>query len=103
MPARFSPEAIRAAIIETTRDIAQFGNQAIEARYLYVPKAHAQALLPGSMLVEGIRGAGKSVWWAALQSPGHRRLIVRALGTGFVQPDAEVLPGFGDASRPDEY
>ena len=35
-------------------------------RYFYCPSAHVKALREDSSLVQGIRGAGKSVWWALL-------------------------------------
>ncbi|SEH09242.1 hypothetical protein [Candidatus Venteria ishoeyi] len=50
-----------------------------ELRYLYIPNAHFRALHPDNMLVEGIRGAGKSLWWSALQDKAHRELIAAVL------------------------
>jgi hypothetical protein len=53
----------------------------IEPRFLYVPRSHLRALSPGAPLVLGMRGAGKSLWWHALQDDALQPLIP-AEGTG---------------------
>lgn len=50
------------------------------AEHLYLPAVHAKALNPNNMLVQGIRGSGKSFWCAALQSANLRRLLGKASG-----------------------
>ena len=42
---------------------------------VYLPPSHLKALDPNSMLVTGMRGAGKTFWWEALQKPAIRQLI----------------------------
>jgi hypothetical protein len=65
-----------------------------ELRYLYVPSSHFRALHPDNMLVEGIRGAGKSLWWNALQDRAHRELIHAVLPqTQLAKADCSA--GFG--------
>lgn len=72
-------------------------------KFLYVPALHRKALDPDNPLVKGIRGAGKSLWWAALQSEAHRKRIGQALGDGSVNERTLVEAGFGTESKPDAY
>ncbi len=58
---------------------AQADAQAPELGRFYVPQSHTRALNPNNLLVEGIRGSGKSVWWAALQDERHRELVAYLL------------------------
>ncbi|HID99045.1 MAG TPA: hypothetical protein EYP59_01990 [Thiotrichaceae bacterium] len=58
---------------------AQADEQAPELSRFYVPSTHTRALNPNNMLVEGIRGSGKSVWWAALQDENHRNFVADLL------------------------
>jgi hypothetical protein len=58
---------------------SQADEQAPELSRFYVPSTHARALNPNNMLVEGIRGSGKSVWWAALQDERHLKLVAYLL------------------------
>lgn len=74
-----------------------------ESRYLYVPRLHTRALSFDTMLVRGIRGSGKSVWWAALQDPIYREIIWQTLGHQVLDVNAEVFPGFGEISNPNAY
>jgi hypothetical protein len=97
------PETMRLTIAEGLPREASFHGQAPEPRYLYVPLRHAQALSPDHGLVVGIRGAGKSVWWAALQSDDHRRVVSTALPGSALQEISTVSPGFGELPLPDKY
>jgi hypothetical protein len=63
--------------------------------HLYIPRSHTQALNPNNMLVEGIRGSGKTFWWSALQHHTLRAFINKVL------PDSELSSldcntGFGE-------
>jgi hypothetical protein len=58
---------------------AQADEQAPELTRFYVPSTHTRALNPNNMLVEGIRGSGKSVWWAALQDEPYLQLVADLL------------------------
>ena len=55
------------------------------------------------MLVTGMRGAGKTFWWGALQDPEIRQLIDRANQDSTLSEDTEVRMGFGVRPAPDEY
>ena len=93
---RFPQDPIRTAILETTpAETSQFGDQPPEARLIYPPWSHAQALDPSTMVVAGIRGAGKSLWWAALLSKNHRRMLSRLLPKAGITEDTVVTAGFG--------
>lgn len=81
----------------------QFDERPPEPRFLYVPTAHIRALSFDTMLVQGIRGAGKSLWSAALQSPAHRAQIANVLGPRVLDEQTEVVSGFGAAKDPDSY
>ena len=66
--------------------------------FTFVPPSHAKALDIDSSVVEGIRGAGKSFWWAHLASAEHRRYVAAAfqdirLGSAF-----EAVQAFGAQS-----
>lgn len=67
--------------------------------YLYIPDAHTKALHPNNMLVEGMRGAGKSFWWAALQNETNRKLIQLSYPhAGLAKTDC--IAGFGGDPSP---
>ncbi len=42
---------------------------------VYLPRSHLKAIDPDNPLVTGMRGAGKTFWWSALQNPKVRRLV----------------------------
>jgi len=74
-----------------------------ELKYTYLPAGHAKALHPNSILVVGIRGAGKSYWWSALQSEDHRSLVGRNLPRAGINRETRVSQGFGEKSSPNDY
>jgi hypothetical protein len=55
------------------------------------------------MLVLGIRGAGKSFWWAVLQSPQHRQMVEYLMPKSEIRKETIVSAGFGERSSPDDY
>jgi hypothetical protein len=90
---------LRMALRESLPAVDQAG--AADTRspaFTFVPPSHAKALDIESSVVEGIRGAGKSFWWAHLASAEHRRFIATAfpdlrLGSAF-----EAVQAFGAQS-----
>jgi hypothetical protein len=66
-----------------------------QVAFTYMPPSHARAIDPENTVVEGIRGAGKSFWWAALNSEPHRRYIVSAFPESRIGPNVETSQGFG--------
>jgi hypothetical protein len=99
----FSPDDTREVIEKALPEDTSYHGEAPEPRYLYVPLRHLQALSPDHGLVVGIRGAGKSVWWAALQSEAHRQIVAAALPSLALQEVSTTSAGFGEENRPDEY
>jgi hypothetical protein len=87
----------RAFLTSIPEEVSQF--DAVEPRFLYRPTKHLRALDPNAMLVSGIRGAGKSFWWHALQDEALRALALPSEQTnstasaGFGEGDADDRPG----------
>jgi hypothetical protein len=82
-------ELVRQAILTSIPNPpAEFDK--VKPQYVYVPSGHLKALSPDAMLVEGIRGAGKSFWWFALQNQDVRKVVLRGSVT--------VTEGFGQNS-----
>ena len=59
--------------------------------HVYLPPSHARALDPDSLLVTGMRGAGKTFWWSALQDPTVRRLVSSRTSTSGLSEGTEVV------------
>lgn len=69
--------------------------------HVYLPRSHVRAMDPDTLLVTGMRGAGKTFWWSALQEDAVRQLLGAqrsALGE-----NTEVRTGFGVRPLLDEY
>lgn len=80
-------------------ETASYGTEP-QLAHTYLPAAHVKALHPNNMLVEGIRGSGKSFWWSALQSAELRASIGKQVGIG---SGTHVSIGFGQISNPNLY
>lgn len=92
----FPAQRIRDAILDSIpSESSQFGDEPPEARFIYPPWSHAPALDPSTIIVGGIRGAGKSLWWAALLSPAHRRMLRHVLPKAGISESTTVTAGFG--------
>ena len=99
----FPREALRSAIKSAIPEQAtQYGKTPPAVRFVYAPGRHIQALDPNTMVVEGIRGAGKSFWWATLLSPEHRQALTKLLPQSRWLDDLEVTAGFGTGLGVDE-
>ena len=97
------PDEIRGLILEALpEEPIRFG-EVPELRYTYVPAGHARALHPDSMLVVGMRGAGKTFWWSALQNPEHRRLVAEWLPRAGITENTRVSIGYGERAAPFDY
>lgn len=93
----FKNEAIRNAIISS---LPNNDDSNPEPRFTYVPPSHAKALNPEHTIVEGMRGAGKSHWWNALVSPGHRAYLEDAFPEAKISENIVISLGYGtQASR----
>ena len=94
-----TPARIRAAILSSIPEDL-FQSEKPPPQFLYLPRAHARALDPDNMLVAGIRGAGKSLWWHALQDARQRELIAATFANRGLTAHTRVSAGWGE--RPSE-
>jgi len=95
----FSPDLRDLIVKALPEETSRYGT-APELRHTYLPTAHVKALHPDNMLVVGIRGSGKSFWWAALQQKEHRALLGERLN---ISETTIISTGFGERSSPDNY
>ena len=78
-------------------------------RDVYSPRSHLKALHPDSLVVTGMRGAGKTFWWSALQDPYVRGLVGEHVGqsqsrrTSVLSENTVVRVGFGEKPALDKY
>ena len=70
---------------------------------VYLPRSHVKAMNSDNILVTGMRGAGKTFWWSALQDPNVRDLVARRAGRSTLSEKTEVKTGFGVRPAPKEY
>ena len=70
---------------------------------VYLPPSHVKAMDPNNLLVTGMRGAGKTFWWSALQAPEVRRLVAQQASGSGLGEDTQVRTGFGVKPAPDDY
>lgn len=94
------PVEFRQVIVDALPEDTSLHGRPPALRHTYLPATHAKALRPDSMLVVGIRGAGKSFWWAALQEETHRALLGKRID---LSERAMVSVGFGERPSPDDY
>ena len=94
-------EAARSALIELPEGTSH-GAPPHPAQ-VYLPPSHRKAMDPDAMLVTGMRGAGKTFWWTALQDPTVREFVYRPLGQLAFYAHTEVRTGFGVRPDPDRY
>ena len=71
--------------------------------HVYLPRSHIKAIDPDNPLVTGMRGAGKTFWWSALQDLNVRRWVASQDSRSKLSVDTEVRTGFGVKPAPDEY
>ena len=91
----FPKKETRQALVEALPENDQASSTPSEVAYTYVPPSHARALDPENTIVEGIRGAGKSFWWAALNSAPHRRYVASVFPEARIGDNVETSQGFG--------
>jgi len=97
------PKEIRELVKDTLpEDTAVFG-QAPDLKNTFTPVGHFRALHPDAMLVVGIRGAGKSFWWAVLQNAEHRRMVAHVMPKSDIKESTNISAGFGERPSPYDY
>jgi hypothetical protein len=90
---------LRTALRESLPAVDQAGVADMRSpAFTFVPPSHAKALDIDSSVVEGIRGAGKSFWWAHLASEAHRRYIEVAFPDIRLGADFDAVQAFGAQS-----
>ncbi|MYI73895.1 MAG: hypothetical protein F4057_00705 [Acidobacteria bacterium] len=72
-------------------------------KYVYLPPSHVKAMDPNSLVVTGMRGAGKTFWWSALQDREVRKIVRLQARVSTLTEDTEVRTGFGATPSPDDY
>ncbi|MGA7750449.1 MAG: hypothetical protein WCA63_09910 [Gallionella sp.] len=72
-------------------------------KFTYVPPSHARALDPENTIVEGMRGAGKSHWWAALNKEEHRKYLASVFPETRISGNIEISQGYGMGSSPNDW
>ena len=70
---------------------------------VYLPQSHLKALHPDVPVVTGMRGAGKTFWWGALQNEAVRRLIGERYARAKLSGNTVLRTGFGVRPAADEY
>ena len=75
----------------------------VSARSVYAPPSHVHALHPDALLVTGMRGAGKTFWWSALQDAEVRELLAKSLSSPVSADTTVVSAGFGVRPQPTHY
>ena len=93
----------RAAILEQLPQDTSLHGEGPKPKFVHVPASHAKALDPDVQVVSGMRGAGKSFWWAALQDPNLRALLARSDRQLEALQNARVSVGFGERSSHAHY
>ena len=101
MTDRISVEAAREAFATLPEGTSH--GESPEPERVYLPPSHIKARDPDTLLVTGMRGAGKTFWWSALQDPGVRQLVGQQSKQSKLSEDTEVRTGFGVIPNPDEY
>ena len=96
-------QKLRAGVREAADSLDQAEGRPDRApAFTYVPPSHARALDPEATLVEGIRGAGKSFWWAQLAREDHREFIQAAFPEVRFDSKLKVARGFGTGLKTTE-
>lgn len=91
----FPQSEIRKALRGALPENDQIDNRLREPKFTYVPPSHAKALNLDNTIVEGMRGAGKSHWWAALNKEEHRQYLAAAFPETRIEKNFETSQGFG--------
>lgn len=98
LSAETAREALRALPEETS-----YGAAPPSPDLVFLPPSHLKALEPDRQLVIGMRGAGKTFWWSALQEEAVRDLVRQRAADSTVRAETEVRTGFGVRPASSEY
>lgn len=95
MESPFPPQPMRDAMQRALPQNDQISADTREPEFTYVPPSHARALNPDNTIVEGMRGAGKSHWWAVLNKPKHRSYLAAVFPETRIESAFVISQGFG--------
>lgn len=98
----WNPQVLRALLLEALPEETSLHGGPPDPRFVYLPSSHVKALRPDAMVVVGMRGAGKSFWWSALQDPRIRELVAQ-LDQRVGMEQTQVAVGFGEKPDPGSY
>ena len=101
MTDRLDTESARAALANLPEGVSY--DEDLAPEQVYLPPSHLKAMDPNSMLVTGMRGAGKTFWWAALQQSDVRKAIHQITEGSALSENTEVRTGFGIRPALDQY
>lgn len=88
--------------LEALPDETSHGEPPVPAN-VYFPQSHLKAMHPDVAVVTGMRGAGKTFWWGALQQEAIRKLIGERYERTAVSGKTVVRTGFGAPPGIDHY
>ncbi len=100
---KLEPRTTRDLLIRALPEAESLYGGAPRPQRVYFPPSHAKALRPDVLVVVGMRGAGKSFWWAALQDPAIRKLIASVDRFAQIEEKTEIAVGFGERPAIDRY
>ena len=80
-----------------------YGDETPTPAQVYFPQSHLKALHPDVAVVTGMRGAGKTFWWSALQEANIRQLIGERHVRAQIGQETELRTGFGSRADVDQY
>ena len=75
--------------------------ESLKPEHVYLPRSHLKATDPNILIVTGMRGAGKTFWWSALQDSTVRQLVGQSAGQSSLSAATEARTGFGVPPRDD--
>ncbi|HRS17561.1 MAG TPA: hypothetical protein P5234_15100 [Thermoanaerobaculaceae bacterium] len=93
----------RQAILSTLPEETSLFGRAPEPKFVHIPASHAKALHPDVQVVKGMRGSGKSFWWAGLQDRKIQTLVAQRVSSLGLFQRVSVSVGFGEKSDPSHY
>ena len=96
------PRVIRARLAGLPEGTS-YGDATPVVSDVYLPRSHVAALSPNALIVKGMRGAGKTFWWNALQDRNVRTLLGKRETNSQLSQSTEIRNGFGEKILPDEY
>lgn len=102
-PSPFPPEPVRELMLTALPSELSLDGKPPSFRYVYLPASHVKALHPAASVVAGMRGAGKSFWWAALQEPQIRALVAQLDPRAEVLEESLIAVGFGERPNIERY